>query len=54
VTGSSISTNGVTITLPPDGDGTTWSVALVNIAGGRKALRVSSTFRPKGTELIIR
>lgn len=54
VTGSSISTNGATITLPPAADGVKWSAAVVTLAGGRTAFRVSSEVRSRGTLLMVR
>ncbi len=54
VTGSSVSTNGATITLPPDSETTTWSIALTDIDGGRKALRVTSFYQHPATFICIR
>lgn len=54
VTGSNVSTNGATITLPPADGGVKWSAAVVTLAGGGKALRVSSEVRSRGTLLMVR
>lgn len=54
VTGSSVSTGGATITLPADGGGVKWSVSMVTLSGGRKALRLTTETRPKGTVLLVR
>jgi hypothetical protein len=53
MTGSSISTSGATLTLPPNVNGIKWSAALANIAGGRKALRVTVDGPPMGSLVLI-
>jgi hypothetical protein len=54
VTGSTLTTNGATVSLPPDGGGVKWSVAVATLTGGRKALRVTSDARAKGTVVQVR
>jgi hypothetical protein len=54
VTGGTLSTNGATVSLPPDAGGVKWSVAVATLIDGRKALRVTSDVRPKGTVLMVR
>ena len=54
VTGSSVTTNGATIVLPPAADGVGWSAVVATLADGRKALRVSSVVRSRGAILLVR
>lgn len=54
ITGSSLSTNGATVSLPPSGDGVQWSISIANLAGGRKALRLTAEARARGTVLLVR
>ena len=55
ITGSSVSTSGATLTLPPNNEVATWTAAVVDIAGGRKALRVTALGAgPSGTVIQLR